>query len=329
MASNVWISSSDSDDGLPSCSQYLRSQKSQDAEVSGYKSLMQRLEKPAVPIDIVASSVPLKKGSSNCVQTDPVVNKSSKQAKRQKKPKEVNALPEDDKENDKKLHLFKPEDLYKKLSCTLSYSVIELFSSKDIISTIQDSLPIECELIYETDPVVRWQLNIPAHELNEEHFVGLNQRVLVLKAEQLVNLVLEKKLNTSGFALSEWLLSVGAATSSSHIVCYGLKKFKQMLKRNKNRKYKNAVLGSDAKKPTKKNSSDQVEISEEDLPDIFVNIQLNYGVDIIVVENEAEFILLLTQITKAIAESPLKRIQRKDVQFVQGNSVKVGKRVCI
>jgi len=326
MASNAWISSlSDSDDSLPSCSQYLHSQKHQDTEVDGYKSLMQRLGKPSEPINLITSTHAKENGFSDNEKTNPSIVKSSKQPKRRKKQK-VSATPnENDKENDKQMKFFKPEELYEKLTCTLSYSVLELFSSKDIMSTIKDNLPIHCDFIHETNPVVNWFLDIPdCQHSNSEEFSGLNQKILVLKAEQLVNLVVDKKLNGSGFAVSEWLLSVGSRTTSSHIVCYGLKKFKQLLKRNKNKQYKNAVLGPDAQKATKKAKNDQqVNISVEEIPDIFVNIQLNYGVDIIVVENELEFVLLLSQITKAIVESPLKRSQRKDVQFVHGNSVKV------
>ena len=324
MACNDWISClSDSDDSLPSCSQYLHSQKkSHDSDIGGYKSLTQRLEKTNERIDVVGSSGTLQSITS-AKHTNIVVQKETKKARKRKN--EVKTT-DNEKENDEKIEIYKPEELYPKLICTISLSVVALLTSKDVMSTIQENLPNKCVFVDEAEPVVNWRLNLPAND--REEFSGLDQRLFVLKAEQLVNLVPGKPLNSSGRTLSEWFLSLGNATTSTHIVCYGLKKFKQLLKRNENRKYKNAVLGNDAKHQLKKNN-DQVTISADDIPDIFVHIQLTYGVDVIVVENELEFVGLLSHITKAIAEAPLKRCQRKDVQFVQGNSVKVRAGLCI
>ena len=336
MMSNIWIiSSSDSDDDdLPSFSTVLRKKITRKHEqfknVHGLDATGKNIkldEKESEHFNAGIQESPNKPQS--VVNREKNVNKPKTCKNMSKKSSDLIVKSDGKLQNHKlfdkpststKPPSIKPEDLFRNITCFISKAIVKVLKSQDIVSNIVQTLPVVCRTVDKDASFVSWTLASSTLErfYDKENFENLNQMLLVIAAENLMNLIQNEKSSSSKPTLADLLHFSKLSNSTVHIACFGLKNFKQFLKKRQQQEYKQTILDPNSKPIKQKNGKPNVSLY--DIPDLFTDIQLTYGINVLLIENETQFIQLLTQITKAIAEAPMKRCQRKDVLFVNGPS---------
>ena len=313
--SSVWISSSsDSDNDLPTFShilfknKQLKSLNSKKSNKNCYKTLEERLTKNKNNEDILLlTKSPIKENCFKLGETSSQVLKESK-CMFNKATSSTNHS----------INIFKPEECLKNITCFISNSVNQLFKDDDIINNLQANSLASYRTSDSEDAIVKWLCSdalIQQPEWDENEFKNSSRLLFVFEASGLsINVNDRHKSAVTHLKLEKFLESFESPQSSMVLACIGLKKFKQSLRCKLQKEYRKKVLQAQDL------NNELCNVSIEKIEEYFVNIYLKYKINVIPVESKTEFVLLLSQITKAIAETPLKKKQRQNHHFINSNA---------
>ena len=293
MASHCWISS-DSDDSLPPVPHFIKSTSNSKTHIELFKGDNVILtSNNGVEISsekhIVDSS-----DSGFCGKS--VTSELTEKKNKSKNTYQSNSL--------LKASL-SPEQIIKDMRCSISCMVEKLFSGdrSSFLDGFTDSTSIY-QMVDLPTPVIEWKYEPPAH--NAEILIP-NQVLIAIDAKDLLKF-LESSIGISQFA--SWVHSCTGTCSLLYVACVRLNGFKYKLQKK-------------SKKADGFNGEQLVNL-KENLDQFFVVLQVSYGINVIHIENRSEFILLLSQLTQAISQAPLKKKRKENIKFINQNaSVKI------
>nr|CAB3242475.1 crossover junction endonuclease EME1 [Phallusia mammillata] len=239
------------------------------------------------------------------------------------------------------LKSLKPEECLKRIVCEVDSTIAAMFDTDQLIAALNFDSDVKFQESRHAFPSVRWKRLLTFYQANEQQtLTGTEtmqdepEMLAVIPVHEFVLLVDAHK-NDFCNSLSHWACEILNQNPgyNMHLVCIGIESYKRKIKGKAQREYRKLVGNEgnsvkDQKKGNKKNKKgDLPEISVSDIEDALVMLQINSNFNTMFVESLEEFVLLVQQMSKSVAEAPYKRMKRQNVQFInEKSSVKIDTR---
>ncbi|XP_076804003.1 structure-specific endonuclease subunit EME1-like isoform X2 [Clavelina lepadiformis] len=238
-----------------------------------------------------------------------------------------------------KLKSLKPEQCLKNMVCLIDFRVAAVLGA----NVLEKKLTTLSESTYKitalSEACVRWQRKVSLYDTNQitnnmnyvNDCLDENFMMVVLQVSDFAMLVCKNDADIAN-GLSQWANNLKENNSGIKvgIICLGLKKYNQLIRNKAQRDYKQTILAlSGEEEPPagqkrKRKRETAATVTTDEIEDALVQTQLTSLVNVHFVENQDEFVTLIQQCTKAIAETPYKCMKRKNMMFInEKSSVKV------
>ncbi|XP_078487344.1 structure-specific endonuclease subunit EME1 [Ciona intestinalis] len=226
------------------------------------------------------------------------------------------------------LKALRPEESLKQMVCLVDPKV-EAMVGCGVVGQLCEGSVASYQVTDGRFSCVKWRRKVELYGTDETSSVTMTTDVqdepyvlLVLPCVDFLGIVSNRGSVTCNAWVEELKQSFPAC--QVHVVCFGMTKYRRKVKNNAQKNFRQQVLQNSEKvtKNTKKKPS--FELTDFEIEELLVELQLTSGFKVIFVESSDELVLLIQQTTKSVAEAPYKRMKRNNVQFINDKaSVKV------